>query len=177
MDKKLWEKCVDFHGHECPGLAMGFRAAQIAMERLGEMSPLSDEKIVCVTENDACGVDAVQVITGCTIGKGNLIYKPTGKMAFSFFCRNSGNKIRIVVKPKSGTALNREEWKKYLLEAPAEEAFLIKEPDFTVPECARLFSSEVCEECGEAAPEHMMRLQNGKKVCMDCFKEYTRGWK
>jgi formylmethanofuran dehydrogenase subunit E len=47
----------------------------------------SDEEIVCVTENDARGVDAVQLITGCTFGKGNLLYKGTGKMAFSFYNR------------------------------------------------------------------------------------------
>ena len=177
MDRQLWEKCVTFHGHECPGLAIGFRTAQIAMEKLGEsMSALSDEEIVCVTENDACGVDAVQVITGCTIGKGNLIYRPTGKMAFSFFCRKSGKNIRIVLKPKSDPDMSREEWQRYLLQAPAEDAFFIKTPGFTLPERARLFSSVVCEACGEAAPEHMMRLQEGKKVCMDCFKEYTRGW-
>ena len=89
MDKQLWEKCVEFHGHQCPGLAIGFRASEIAACELGEkMSALRDEEIVCVTENDACGVDAVQVITGCTIGKGNLIYRPTGKMAFTFFFKD-----------------------------------------------------------------------------------------
>ena len=34
----------------------------------------------------------------------------------------------------------------------------------------------VCEECGEAAPEHKIRLMDGKMVCLDCFKEYKRGW-
>ncbi len=177
MDKNLWDKCVSFHGHECPGLAIGFRAAQIAIERLGiDMSPSSDEKIVCVTENDACCVDAVQVITGCTIGKGNLIYRPTGKMAFSFFCRDSGKKIRIVLKPKSDPDIELEQWQKYLLEAPAEEAFFIKEPEFELPEYARLFSSVICEICGESAPEHMIRLQDDKKVCIDCYVDYNRGW-
>ena len=99
MDQQLWEKCVAFHGHECPGLAIGFRASQIAADRLGEpMSALSDEGVVCVTENDACGVDAVQFITGCTMGKGNLIYRPTGKMAFSFFCRKDRKKCTHCIK-------------------------------------------------------------------------------
>lgn len=34
-EKKLWEKCVGFHGHECGGLAIGFKAALYARELLG----------------------------------------------------------------------------------------------------------------------------------------------
>uniref|UniRef100_UPI0040560DE8 FmdE family protein n=1 Tax=Candidatus Electronema sp. TaxID=2698783 RepID=UPI0040560DE8 len=75
-----WEQCIAFHGHECPGLAMGYRAAKAAQSKLGvKFSP--DEEVVCVTENDACGLDAVQYLTGCTLGKGNLIYRDRGKQA------------------------------------------------------------------------------------------------
>ena len=108
MDQKLWQECVRFHGHECPGLAIGYRAVEIAKEYLGDVfSPLYDEEVVCVTENDACGVDAVQWLSGCTIGKGNLIYRPSGKMAFSFFLRKSGKSIRLVMKPSSNAVQMR----------------------------------------------------------------------
>ena len=70
MNRELWDKCVGFHGHECPGLAIGFRACEAAVEKLG-VSFSKDEEVVCITENNACGVDAVQLITGCTFGKGN----------------------------------------------------------------------------------------------------------
>ena len=92
MNKELWDKCVKFHGHECPGLAIGFKAAEAAIARLGiGFSP--DEEIVCVTENDACGVDAIQVMTGCTCGKGNLIFRDRGKSAYSFFERSTGKRL------------------------------------------------------------------------------------
>ena len=32
MNIDLWKKCVEFHGHECPGLAIGYRAAMAASE-------------------------------------------------------------------------------------------------------------------------------------------------
>ena len=83
MNRELWDKCVGFHGHECPGLAIGFRACEAAVEKLG-VSFSKDEEVVCITENNACGVDAVQLITGCTFGKGNLIFKDKGKQAFTF---------------------------------------------------------------------------------------------
>ncbi len=177
MDKQLWEKCVDFHGHQCPGLAIGFRAAEIAADQMGEeMSALRDEEIVCVTENDACGVDAVQVITGCTMGKGNLIYRPRGKMAFTFFSRTSGKSVRIVLKPNATEGLNRPEAQDHLLNAPVDDVFWVKKPDYELPENARLFKSMVCTSCGESTCEQDMRLEDGKLVCLDCFTKYSRGW-
>jgi len=176
MNKELWEKCAAFHGHICPGLAIGFRATEIALEKLGgDFTRAVDEELVCVTENDACGVDAVQVITGCTFGKGNLIYRPTGKMAFTFFQRETGKAVRVVLKA-SAKEMSREERRIFILEAPAEEVFDVKEPNCTLPEKARGFATLVCEACGEPAPENKMRLQDGKKVCLDCFSDYTRGW-
>lgn len=174
MNKVLWEKCVKFHGHECPGLAIGFRASEIAIEKMG-LKFSSDEELVCVTENDACGVDAVQVITGCTIGKGNLIYKGTGKMAFSFFDRKNEKSIRLVLKQFKGE-MSRSERQAYILEAPVDEVFTIMKPNFEVPKHARLFNTIICENCGEGAPEHKIRLSNGKKLCLDCVNEYSRGW-
>ncbi|PKM48327.1 MAG: formylmethanofuran dehydrogenase, partial [Firmicutes bacterium HGW-Firmicutes-6] len=40
----------------------------------------------------------------------------------------------------------------------------------------RIFQSVICEECGEKTAEHMIRLENGKKVCVDCSNPYTRGF-
>lgn len=101
-DRKLWEKCVAFHGHECGGLTIGYKAALYAAELL-ELSFSEDEKVVCISENDACGVDAIQVILGCSVGKGNLLFHIRGKQAFSFitvcqanqsaWCLNPGRRI------------------------------------------------------------------------------------
>jgi formylmethanofuran dehydrogenase subunit E len=175
MDKELWEKAVAFHGHECPGLAIGFKACEAAMEKMG-IGISDDEEIVCVTENDACGVDAVQAILSCTMGKGNLIYHGTGKQAFSFFDRKNNKKMRVCLNAKNNDGLDRSKWQEYLLNAPVDEIFTFLEPKFVLPEKARLFTTVVCEICGEGAPEHKMHLQDGKKVCADCFKNYSRGW-
>ncbi len=72
--------------------------------------------------------------------------------------------------------MTREEKIRYILEAPAEEVFTFGKPSFQLPERARLFRTVICEQCGEGAPEHKIRLQDGKKVCLDCFKDYSRGW-
>ena len=174
MNKELWEKSVAFHGHECPGLAIGFKACEAAVEKMG-IGVSDDEEIVCVTENDACGVDAIQALFSCTIGKGNLLYRGTGKQAFSFFNRKTGQKLRVCLKPgKAG--MEREQWQEYLLNAPVDEIFTFSQPKFDLPEKARLFTTAVCEICGEGAPEHKMHIQDGKVVCADCFQDYSRGW-
>lgn len=173
-NKKLWKKCVEFHGHECPGLAIGFKASEAAQKRL-EIDFSKDEGIVCVTENDACGVDAIQVIMGCSIGKGNLLYRDRGKQAFTFFNRTTGESIRILLK-KFENEMDRKERKEYVLNADIEDIFEFKKPKFNLPERARMFNSITCEVCGETAAEHKIRINEGKKVCLDCFEDYTRGW-
>lgn len=168
----LFNKSVEFHGHQCPGLAIGVRAAVEAQQLLG-IGHSADEEIVCVTENDACGVDGIQVLLGCSAGKGNLIFRIRGKQAFSFFNRSSGAAIRLVLKqlPKMES---REKKQNFILEAPLEEVFEIKKPGYPLPEAARLFPSIDCELCGESTAEPYIRLENGKRVCLDCFRDYFR---
>lgn len=174
MDELLWQRCISFHGHRCPGLAIGFRAAVLALERLGLSAAAEDEELVCITENDACGVDAVQVVTGCTLGKGNLLFHGTGKMAFSFYSRTSGRSVRLVLKPLP--ELDREEKIRFLLTAPGEEIFLYKPAVLPLPEKARHFADVTCAACGERIPEHKARLKDGLPLCLDCFAPYDRGW-
>ncbi|MBN1298277.1 MAG: TraR/DksA C4-type zinc finger protein [Actinobacteria bacterium] len=175
MNRDLWNKAVAFHGHECPGLAIGFKAYEAACKKMG-IGVSEDEQIVCVTENDACGVDAIQALLSCTMGKGNLIYRDTGKQAFSFFNRSNGKKLRVCLIPGKNEDLDREQWRKYLLNADVDEIFTFSKPKFKLPEPARMFKALICEICGESAPEHKMHLQDGKKVCSDCFRDYSRGW-
>lgn len=174
MNRTYWEKAKAFHGHECPGLAIGVKACEAAVEKMG-ISPAFDEELVCITENDACGVDAVQALMSCTMGKGNLIYKGTGKQAFTFIRRDTGEAMRFYLKAKNN-GMERSRYQDYLLTAPVDEIFDCQTVEVKLPEQARLFSSVVCQVCGEAAPEHKIRLQQGKTVCLDCFQEYSRGW-
>ena len=98
MDKQqLWEKAAAFHGHVCPGLTIGYRAALYAIDLL-ELTFSKDEQVVCITENDACGVDAIQAILGCSVGKGNLLFHMRGKQAFSFYNRKTGKAVRLMLK-------------------------------------------------------------------------------
>ncbi|MGI6679534.1 MAG: FmdE family protein [Dehalobacterium sp.] len=176
-DEKLWQKTVDFHGHRCPGLAMGFRAAVLALERLGT-DRAEDEELVAIVETDACGVDAIQVIAGCNIGKGNLIFKNHGKQAFTIGSRKTGKGVRVYLDPSQLPVDrdDREARMQMILSAPAEDFCKIEDVELPLPEKARIFLSIECESCGERLSEARARLENGKKVCLACFHDYQRGW-
>ena len=171
-EKELWKKCITFHGHECPGLTIGYRAALYAADLL-ELTFSDDEQVVCIAENDACGIDAIQVVLGCSVGKGNLLFHMTGKQAFSFYNRKTGKSVRLVlIKPEG--ALSREEAFRYYHVCSSEEMFQVKETKIEVPERARLFESYACENCGEIAGSNWIRLCGGKKLCLDCYRKYDR---
>ena len=171
MEKnQLWEKAAAFHGHVCGGLAIGYRAALYAMELL-ELDFSEDEEVVCVTENDACGVDAIQSILGCSVGKGNLLFRLRGKQVFSFFNRKTGKSVRLSLKPLE---IPHEEKLEFLLKSSAQELFDVGEVSFQLPEQARIFFSLLCAKCGELTAEPYLHLENGIYLCPDCWHPYKR---
>ena len=170
----IWDKAVDFHGHTCGGLALGVRAAIEAKKRFG-IDRAEDEEVVCITENDACGVDGIQSVLGCTMGKGNLIYHGTGKFAFNFYSRKTGESFRLMARDKK-KGLHGQEYIEYVLTASVEDVFIESDTKLPLPRPAKALNSVKCEICGEAAPENKIRLMDGKHVCLDCYEDYNRGW-
>lgn len=177
LSRAYWEKVAAFHGHTCPGLAIGFKACEGAIVELGLRAddlPTFDEDIVCVTENDACGVDAVQSLLGCTYGKGNLVPRLRGKMAFSFFSRDTDRSVRFCLKPGCGDGLERSAFQEHLLSTPYDRLFDITTPSYELPERARMFGSRSCAVCHEKTGEYALRVQDGQLVCLDCYDAYGR---
>lgn len=163
----LYKKCVEFHGHSCGGLLIGFRAALCAMERFGIDERAQDEELVCVTENDACGVDAIQALLGCTAGKGNLIFRLCGKQAFTFYERKSGRSFRIALKNMEFS--DRESKRAFMENAPSEEIFDFGEAHFPLPSEARIYQSHLCDVCGERTAEPWLRVRDGRLLCLECL--------
>lgn len=167
--EELWETAAAFHGHKCGGLAIGWAASLLAMELLDISAPAYDEEIVCVSENDACGVDAIQAILGCTPGKGNLLFRLRGKQAFSFFNRKDGKGFRIVL--KETPPMERGEKLAYMLAAEPKELFSVKEAAFGLPSRAPIFNSAKCSACGEVTAEPWLRVRDGDILCLDCCED------
>lgn len=195
FSKSDFARCVQFHGHRCPGLAIGFRAAVTLMKRLDVQKP-PDEELVAVVETDACGADAIQVMTGCTFGKGNFIFKNYGKHAFSLMDRKKRKGIRVCLLPgvfksdpeyfslskkvQSDDAsaeeterfgrLQRDRVQK-ILEAGPESLFKIEDVSGDIPAKARIMESGVCSLCGEPTKADLLRNKNGKRRCIPCAEQ------
>ncbi len=187
------KKCIDFHGHLCPGLVYGYLVAQEAMDLL-ELKRSRDEEVVVVSENDSCAVDALQILLGTSTGKGNLVLKDYGKNAYTIFNRSSKKAYRFSRNKSyqysgeskeefarldgaisSGKANEEEKWHHKhmksadLLSKPFAEIFSAKEVDFHVPPFAPLARSEACSKCGEMTMStKMVDTENSMRLCIPC---------
>jgi formylmethanofuran dehydrogenase subunit E len=190
----LFKKCLDFHGHLCPGLALGYQAAQAGMQWLAAQRA-EDEELVAIVETDACCADAVQVITGCTFGKGNFIYRDYGKIAFTFFNRITGKGVRIArtaekkdpvspehhnlmdkIRQQTATEAEREqagrmraEASNRILDRQPEELFTITEVTVPLPEKARIEPSVNCDRCNEPVMGSKLEHVEAERVCRGCL--------
>jgi len=190
---KTFEEVAEFHGHVCPGLAIGYRVAEVALREFGQRA--EDEELVAVVENDSCAVDAVQVMTGCTFGKGNLIFRDYGKQVYTFIKRPSGDSLRVSVEWVSPEETDEEKraWERYMegdrpeevlrvvherrsrklkavMDAREEDLFRLTRKKAEIPPEARIYRTVRCGLCGEKVMEPRARLRDGRTVCLPCFE-------
>lgn len=162
---ETFEKTALFHGHRCPGLAIGVRAAEEA-KRLLEITGENKNDLRCLAESRACYIDALQVLCGCTEGNGKLGYNLTGKAAFSFYCGDRS--VRLLLKPFAGNTA-KEEQIRQILTAPLEEIFSVGEVRVRFPEKTPSKREQaVCMKCGETAEISAMIPADGRYICRDC---------
>ncbi|MFO8034846.1 MAG: FmdE family protein [Candidatus Bipolaricaulota bacterium] len=170
MERPTYEEAVRFHGHSCPGLAIGYRMTVAGLKALG-VERAGDEELVAIVENDACGVDAVQYLAGCTFGKGNLVFHDYGKPVYTFLSRRSGRAVRVLGHRRGmppGLREDREACISWLLTAPIEEVVSCRTVDVEPPPPARLHSSGLCAACGERVMETRLREVDGRLLCIPC---------
>lgn len=195
-DEMEFSDVVKFHGHVCPGLAMGYRVAVTAAEEL-KFDRAGDEELVAIVENNSCAVDAVQAVVGCTFGKGNLIFHDYGKQVYTFINRNRGQAVRIAVSwvPPKESSDTAELWARYrngdrseellsalksakaakanlILSADSRDLFTITRPDVPVPEKAQIHPTVTCSQCCEKVMEPKAKqLAEDQYLCIPCSRE------
>jgi len=164
-----FERAVAFHGHECPGLYIGYRAAKLALKELG-IKRAEDEEIVAIVENNSCAVDAVQSLLGTTFGKGNLFFNDYGKQVYTILNRRDGKAVRIALREGIRRGKSKQERQKLLRKSPDEELFDVKHVSITPPREAEIYRSVKCEVCAEPVMETRLRMKNRKLMCIPCFE-------
>jgi formylmethanofuran dehydrogenase subunit E len=194
-----FSQAVKFHGHICPGLAIGYYASHMAMRWLAaEKSP--EDEVFAVLESSGCGADAVQAITGCTVGKGNLVIDDIGKQVYTFGIRGRPKAIRIALRPgfatdrldpglpelngkaASGKASDDEVRDlrhriervcRAILESPGEAVFEIREADAREPARQGMPVMVVCAKCGELVTMGRAKKSGSGHLCPACVKAKT----
>jgi formylmethanofuran dehydrogenase subunit E len=192
IDDNDLREAIQFHGHLCPGLALGYRVAKAALRELKADRP-RDEELVAIVENDSCAADAIQFITGATFGKGNLIFRDYGKHVYTFFNRRTNHGVRISEdyrgfdndtrfpdlkkRQEAGEDVSRER-QAYMMEKAAailtadeKEIMTIAPVTALPPHEARIRGSVRCAICGEKFMESRGRVKNGKIVCIPCSEQ------
>ncbi|PMP96372.1 MAG: formylmethanofuran dehydrogenase [Thermodesulfobacterium geofontis] len=191
MDRELLNKMFEFHGHKCWASALGLRAGLLALEKLGVKRANVKELFVILetgyNHGAACFGDGVQFATGCTAGKGNLIKKPRGKLAFTLIDPKQGKQIRICFNPKIREKIANSSFMKkrsagvppteippeevmevvnLVLDSPVEDVLLIgnvEDSHFDPP--AEVMGMAICDICGEMVARPYLRLIGSGQAC------------
>lgn len=163
-------KAEAFHGHVCTGIVLGVRIARAGLQYLGIDDPEENKDFIVYIETDRCLTDAIQAVTGCSLGKRRLKWIDYGKMAASFIDMNTGNGVRISIRshrnPPEGEDMLTF-WKGFT----DEELFRIepvkmdiKKEDLPGPAT----KITTCEVCHENVMDGRDVTRGGKVLCKAC---------
>ena len=166
------------------------------MNRLG-VERSKGETLMALVElgDDHCArgfADGVQMVTGCTLGKGNIRQLAYGKLALTLVDRTTGRAVRVVPNARPLAPGMTPSFHNYrvrgvspsqvpdvvvdpvidaVLSAPEQDLLSVgavfHAPLVKAPESCESF---VCERCGEMVAEQYGRIAGGLKVCVPCEK-------
>lgn len=178
----LLEVSTRIHGHICAGQVIGVRMAMEGLGRVGIDDPKGKDrkKTYVLVEIDRCATDAIQSVTGCSLGKRSMRWIDHGVMAATFVNLDTGKAVRVTAREES-----RELSKKYApqtvdkyqrqLDAyrvmPLDELFSFQDVEVTLKECempGRPMRRVECEECGDWVQDCREIIQDGKTLCRGC---------
>ncbi len=178
----LLDISTKIHGHVCPGQVIGVRMSMLGLELIGIDDPKGRDrkKLYVLVEIDRCATDAIQSVTGCSLGKRSMRWKDFGIMAATYVNLETGLAVRITALESS-----RELSKKYCPEIkdkyqrqlaaykmmPQEELFGVQEVKVDLPECelpGRPLRKVQCAQCGDWVQDCRDVERNGRILCRAC---------
>jgi formylmethanofuran dehydrogenase subunit E len=171
------------HGHTCAGQILGIRLSLLGLRELGIDDPIKERKrLITIVEIDRCATDAVQLVTGCRLGKRALKFKDFGKVAATFVDLKTGRAIRIVAREESKQKarelfpeLDKEEGQRRAYRQLSDEDLFSRQwvrvalpeedmPGYRAPRV-------VCAQCGEGINFKREVQRDGRLLCRACAGE------
>ena len=192
--KDFFELGLAFHGHKCPAMPLGLRAAVAAMNVLG-VQRAQDKELHVISETGkghaaGCFLDGIMAATGCTYGKSNIEKLYYNKMAFTLIDVAARKAVRVSLKPAFFAKMLQspfvEERKKGVppQDIPAEIADPLVEKVMNMPEEMFLeigpvsdyelkrkpgvFDAAPCSRCGEMVFIDKLVETDAGPVCLGC---------
>jgi len=99
---ELLDEAVAFHGHLCPGQVLGVRMTVAGCRALSLPHPRqAGKRLVVFVEIDRCATDAIEALTGVSLGKRTLKHVDHGKMAATFVDTASGAAVRVAAREEA----------------------------------------------------------------------------
>ena len=138
------------------------------------------KSIIVFVEMDRCATDAVQSVTGCSLGHRTLKFMDYGKMAATFANLKTVKAVRVVAREESRKKAKEyfpEIENKYKAQLEAykimtnSELFDVMEVNVTVrPEDmpGRPLRRVRCDTCGEYVQDAREVYKDGKALCRHC---------
>jgi len=165
------KKAGDFHGHICMGIALGTRISLAAMKALGLNPGEKHKNLIVYTEIDRCMTDAVQAITGCSLGHRSLKHMDYGKFAATFINTQTGKAVRGTIKEHYGNDKPIEEQLQALARIPDSKLVTLQEVTVNIPETdlpGMPARKAVCARCGETIMDGRDAPKGEKTLCRAC---------
>jgi formylmethanofuran dehydrogenase subunit E len=145
--------------------------------------PKGCKKLIVYVEIDRCATDAIQAVTGCSLGKRTLKFLDYGKMAATFINTDSGKAVRVLARddardkatlyaPDAATA--RDAQKQAYAVMPEELLFSIEAASIHVPEQdlpGYRSPRTLCSRCGEGINLRREVYSNGTMLCIPCARQ------
>jgi formylmethanofuran dehydrogenase subunit E len=180
--EELLHESVKIHGHLCPGQVLGVRMAMYGLDRVGIYDPKGADrkKLYLFVEIDRCATDALQSVTGCSLGHRTMRFLDYGKMAATFVNLESGEAVRVVAKEEARARAKEyfpdtEDKYQCQLQAykvmPHEELFYHEKVGVNIlPQDmpGRPLSRVRCSRCGEYVQDMRETKENGRILCRSC---------
>lgn len=181
----LVENVYAFHTKRAPGIPIAVQMVLLAREKLGKI-----KKMGAVAETQVCLSDAIQFLTGCTIGNKYLILlNQIGRYALTLYDRENGQGFRVSVDLDKIDSEKMPETRKFFTrkrnarvqtdkEARKASAKLIVEEFMAsgrdIFSIARVQvknyqkppvpAAALCETCHES----FLQMQGNEKICLVC---------
>jgi len=178
----LLERSVKIHGHLCPGQVLGVKMAMLGMELigLGAQKEGHARDLIVYVEMDRCATDAIQSVTGCSLGHRTMKFLDYGKMAATFVNIETGLAIRVIAREDMRDKAKElfpdiedryeAQIQTYMI-MPQEELFDVMRVHVVIPPedmPGRPLRRIQCARCGEQVQDMREVHREGEVLCKAC---------